>query len=200
LKDFYVEIDYRQGPNKYDFFNIVRNEIVPYMDKNDLLVIYYMGHGSTPALWKFAEDCKTVLMRDHISPSEMNVLISSLNYGRCILINHCCGAERLFIYDTYSERDGMYAPNPLKEFVGIASCKEDEGSMYFYIFFMKLMDSVSLYEAFNYTYKMLSTWKCPTGICPTHPVLFCFDVDDGRCEWINYTNPFIYIPKNKGTQ
>jgi hypothetical protein len=207
LKDLHIEIDYHQGLSKEDFFEEVKK--LP-IDDNDILLMYYFGEGDAPALFNddiegvrkdrkvFTPDGRELYIRNHIFPSEMNELINSLNYGRCMLINESCASERLYI-DEYNIRGevvdrGMYAPNQLNEFLGFAACGADEytGGSFSNLLFMRLMGGYSLRESFDYAREKLITKSFDQ-----HPKVFYFDPDGKECLWMNYTNPFFYLPRKE---
>jgi hypothetical protein len=171
LKNYPLRIDYLdENCTRSNFIREVKR-IFPLADSNDVIFIFYEGHGGGFVL---------PVTNDVIGPYDTAQIFKSVpREGKLILYYEGCGAEGY----VKSLKEEMIKQNvSLRGFVGIASVSSDEDSIGFfsYLFLSKLRDGYSIKDAIptEYTYSKAKI---------RHPVVY---LGEDNYEWLKYYNPF----------
>ena len=172
LKNYPLRIDYLdENCTRSNFIREVKR-IFPLADNNDVIFIFYDGHGGGFVL---------PVTNDVIGSYDTAQIFKSVpREGKLILYYEGCGAE---VY-VKSLKEEMIKQNvSLRGFVGIASVSSDEDSVgvFSYLFLSKLRDGYSIKDAIptEYTYSEAKIRR--------HPVVY---LGEDNYEWLKYYNPF----------
>jgi len=175
LKNYPLRIDYLdENCTRSNFIREVKR-IFPLADNNDVIFIFYDGHGGGFVL---------PVTNDLISPYDTAQIFKSVpREGKLILFNESCEAESY----VKNLKEEMIKQNvSLRGFVGIASVSSNEYSVGFfsYLFLSKLRDGYSIKDAIPTEYIIdVDTKKNEIF----HPVVY---LGEDNYEWLKYYNPF----------
>jgi hypothetical protein len=149
-------------------------------DKNDNILLFYVGHGSSMHFYGTDGSGSETLYADQLKET-----IDSMKYGRFVLLHDACHSE---IYLKNLKREGLK-----KGVVGIASMSADEsGGAGGETFFEGLERGLSIRDAVEYWRNFNEERYKKWGIKPQHPVMYIFDTDG----WEDYFNFFKYRKNN----
>ena len=170
LSGYQVEIDYlNEEVTPSNFVKSLRN--LP-SDDNDIVFIYYYGHGPGPL--------------GHLGlvyPKDMNEVLSSLHFGRLIFLNDACSSE--------SYIKVLNKPYQLKNVLAMATLGEGEeaGPVFDDYLFQYVDMKLSLKDACEKAIEKSIEYG-------QHPTVYYFDPQNAECPWCDNFSIIKYLKES----